>query len=394
MAADRRETMPAVDERTSQHLIAHRRALHAIPELAFNERETSHYIVDRLDALTVDRLRRDVAGTGVVADIIGKRPGRSVLVRADMDGLPIEEVSALPFRSSRRGAMHACGHDVHMAIALELAGTLARTRSELPGMVRFAFQPAEECGGGARPMIEAGVLRGIDRVIGLHVWAGLPVGEVSVRQDAMMASADFFTLTVRGKGGHGAIPEGTVDAVVIAAQIVNAMQTLVSRETSPRAAAVVTLGSIHGGSAFNIIAGEVVMQGTLRTFDAGLRARLLQRIAELAQGVAQSMRGTCEFRKEAGTPPVVNDPLIAALVSDVARRLLGDGAVVPFQPLMVGEDFAYFLQERPGCFFLLGGAPEGESVVHHTPEFRIDERCLPIGLGVMTAAVRRLLEPD
>jgi amidohydrolase len=394
MAADRRETMPAADERTSQHLIAHRRALHAIPELAFNERETSDYIADRLDALRVDSLRRDIAGTGVVADIIGKRPGRSVLVRADMDGLPIEEVSTLPFRSTRRGAMHACGHDVHMAIALELADSLARTRSELPGMVRFAFQPAEECGGGARPMIEAGVLEGIDRVIGLHVWAGLPVGEVSVRQDAMMASADFFTLTVRGKGGHGAMPEATVDAVVIAAQIVNAMQTLVSRETSPREAAVVTLGSIHGGSAFNIIAGEVVMQGTLRTFDAGLRARLLQRIAELARGVAQAMRGTCEFRKDAGTPPVVNDPPIAALVSDVARRLLGDGAVVPFQPLMVGEDFAYFLQERPGCFFLLGGAPEGQPVVHHTPEFRIDEGCLPIGLRVMTAAVRRLLEPD
>jgi amidohydrolase len=189
-----------------------------------------------------------------------------------------------------------------MAIALELADNLARHRDDLPGMVRFAFQPAEECGGGARPMIEAGVLDGIDRVIGLHVWAGLPLGQVSVRAGAMMASADFFTLTVRGKGGHGAMPELTVDAVVIAAQIVSALQTLVSRETSPGAPAVVTLGSIHGGSAFNIIAGEVVMQGTLRTFDASLRARLLHRIAELAQGVAQAMRGSCEFRQDAGTP--------------------------------------------------------------------------------------------
>lgn len=394
MASDRNDPMLVVDERTAQHLIGHRRALHAVPELAFKERDTSHYIAERLDDLKVENLRGDVAGTGVVADIIGKRPGRSVLVRADMDGLPIQEVSDLPFRSTRRGVMHACGHDVHMAIALELADTLARHRDELRGMVRLAFQPAEECGGGAKPMIEAGVLDGIDRVIGLHVWAGLPTGQVSVRGGAMMASADWFTLTVRGRGGHGAIPEVTVDAVVIAAQIVTAMQTLVSRETSPSAPVVVTLGSIHGGSAFNIIAGEVVMQGTLRTFDAELRARLLRRIAELAQGVAQAMRGSCEFRQDSGTPPVVNNPAIAALVGDVARSLVGDAAVQAFQPLMVGEDFAYFLEARPGCFFLLGGAPEGEPVVHHTPDFRIDERCLPIGLRVMTAAVLRLLEPN
>jgi amidohydrolase len=210
----------------------------------------------------------------------------------------------------------------------------------------------------------------------------------------MMASADWFTLTVRGVGGHGAIPDATVDAVVIAAHIVTALQTLASRETSPRASVVVTLGSIHGGSASNIIAGEVVIQGTLRTFDAGLRGQLLRRIAELAHGVAQAMRGSCEFRHEAGAPPVVNDPAIAALVAEAARGVLGEQAVVPFEPLLVGEDFSYFLNERPGCFFLLGGAPGGGPVLHHSAEFRIDERCLPIGLRVMTAAVLRLLEAD
>jgi amidohydrolase len=267
-------------------------------------------------------------------------------------------------------------------------------RDRLPGTVRFAFQPAEEGAGGAKLMIEEGVLDGVDRVIGLHVWANLPVGQVSVRPDAMMASADFFTLTVRGKGGHGALPETTVDAVVIAAQIVAALQTLASRETSPRAPVVVTLGSIHGGSAHNIIAGEVMIQGTLRTFDDELRRRLLARIEELASGVARAFRGSCEYRLDSATPPTVNDPATSKLVAEAAGSVIGERNVVPHEPLMVGEDFAYFLLERPGCFFLLGGAPDGPPVVHHTPEFRIDERCLPVGLRVMTAAVLRLLEAD
>ena len=381
MATSLRDELADISATTEQRLIKVRRELHAQPELSFQEHKTAEYISESLDRWPVDNLRHGVGGTGVVADVRGKLPGRSVLVRADMDGLPLTEAADVPFRSERNGVMHACGHDVHMAIALELAASLSVNRDRLPGMVRFAFQPAEEAAGGAKPMIDAGVLQGIDLVIGLHVWAGLPTGEVSVREGAMMASADWFTLTVRGQGGHGAMPEATVDAVVIAAQIVTALQTLASREASPRAPVVVTLGSIHGGSASNIIAGEVVIQGTLRTFDAGLRGQLLRRIAELAHGVAQAMRGSCEFRHEAGAPPVVNHPTIAALVAEAARGVLGEQAVVPFEPLLVGEDFSYFLNERPGCFFLLGGAPGGVPVVHHTAEFRIDERCLAIGLG-------------
>ncbi len=394
MATSLRDDLMDIDAATEQRLIKVRREPHAQPELSFHERATAEYISASLRQWPVDNLRDGMGGTGVVADVRGKLPGRSVLVRADMDGLPLTEAGDLPFRSRRDGVMHACGHDVHMAIALELAAALSGNRDRLPGLVRFAFQPAEEGAGGAKPMIDAGVLQGIDRVIGLHVWAGLPTGPVSVRDGAMMASADWFTLTVRGVGGHGAIPDATVDAVVIAAQIVTALQTLASRETSPRAPVVITLGSIHGGSASNIIAGEVVIQGTLRTFDAGLRGQLLRRIAELAHGVAQAMRGSCEFRHEAGAPPVVNDPAMAALVAEAARGVLGERAVVPFEPLLVGEDFSYFLNERPGCFFLLGGAPGGAPVVHHTAQFRIDERCLPIGLRVMTAAVLRLLEAD
>jgi amidohydrolase len=394
MSSELRDRVLGVDPATGQHLQTHRRDLHAVPELGFKEIETATYLIERLDALPVDRLQTGVAGTGIVADIKGARPGRAVMVRADMDGLPITEAGELPFRSTRRGVMHACGHDVHMAIALEVARALAEHRDQLAGMVRIVFQPAEEIAGGAKPMIEAGVLEGIDRVIGLHVWAGLPTGQVSVRTDAMMASADGFTLTVRGKGGHGAMPDLTVDAVVIAAQIVTALQTLVSRETSPRAPVVVTLGSIHGGSAFNIIAGEVVIQGTLRTFDAHLRQRLLRRIGELAGGIATAMRGSCEFHLESAAPPVVNDAAVAGLVAEAARGVLGKDAVVPFEPLMVGEDVAYFLDARPGCFFLLGGAPDTGPVLHHTAEFRIDERCLLIGYRVMTAAVLRLLQSE
>jgi amidohydrolase len=394
MTSELLDALLADDAASVQHLATHRRELHAAPELAFKEIETAGYIAERLDALSVDRLETGVGGTGVVADIKGERPGHAVLVRADMDGLPIQEVGDLAFRSARRGVMHACGHDVHMAIALEVARALAENRDRLPGMVRFAFQPAEECAGGARPMIEAGVLTGIDRVIGLHVWSELPVGQVSVRPDVVMASADQFTLTVRGKGGHGAQPHQTVDAVVIAAQVVSTLQTLVSRETAPASPAVITLGSVHGGTAANIVAGEVVIQGTLRTLDRELRTRLLERIAELAAGTAAAMRGGCEFRHDSAAPPVVNDPRMATVVAEAARGVVGAAGVVAFEPLMVGEDFAYFLEARPGCFFLLGGAPEGARAGHHTAEFRIDERCLPIGFQVMTAAVLRLLQEN
>jgi amidohydrolase len=394
MTSEVRPAVRELDAATTQELITHRRHLHSYPELSFKEDETARYIAGQLDAIGVDKVKRGVGGTGVVAEIRGQRRGRSVLVRADMDGLPLTETADVPFRSTRAGVMHACGHDVHMAIGLGLARWLAERRQELPGMVRFAFQPAEEQAGGAKPMIDEGALDGIDRVVGLHVWSQLPTGQVAVPPGVVMASADMFTLTIRGRGGHGALPHLTVDAVVIAAGVVIALQTLVSRETSPIAPVVITLGSVHGGTAANIVAGEVVIQGTLRTFDAKLRQHLLARIAQLTEGIAGAMRGSSEFRHDSGTPPVVNDPAMAKLVSDAAASVVGEEAVVPSDPLMVAEDFAYFLEARPGCFFVLGGAPDGPPVVHHTPEFRIDERCLPIGLQVMTAAVLRLLQPD
>ena len=394
MSPEVQPTARELDAATTQDLITHRRHLHANPELSFKEDETARYIAQRLEAIGVDKLVKGVGGTGVVAEIWGQRPGRSVMVRADMDALPLTETVDVPFRSTHPGVMHACGHDVHMAIGLGLARWLADRRHELPGMVRFVFQPAEEQAGGAKAMIDAGVLDGIDRVVGLHVWAPLPTGQVGVPSGLVMASADMFTLSIRGKAGHGAQPHLTIDAVVIAAEVVIALQTLVSRETSPIAPVVITIGSIHGGTAGNIVAGEVVLQGTLRTLDAELRTRLLERIAQVAKGIAGAMRGSSEFHQKSGTAPTVNDPAMANLVAEAATSVVGREAVVSVEPPMVAEDFAYFLEARPGCFFWVGGAPDGPPVVHHTPEFRIDERCLSIGLQVMTAAVLRLLAPD
>jgi amidohydrolase len=388
------QALLSVDDPRQQRLVKYRRELHQRPEISGDERETAGYIARVLERLPVDRRTTAVGGHGVVADIKGRLPGHSVLVRADMDGLPLVEASNEEFASKNSGVMHACGHDVHMAIGLELAAALAAHRDRLPGMARIVFQPAEERAGGAQPMIAAGVLDGVDRVVGLHVWSELPTGKVSIRPDVVMASADMFRLTIKGKAGHGAQPHLTIDAVTIAAQVVSALQTLASRETAPTSPVVITIGSIHGGSAGNIVAGEVVLQGTLRTFDKDVRDRLLQRIEELASGIARSMRGDCSFHLESEAPPVVNDAAIAAQVSAAAESVLGAHNLASFPALMVGEDFAYFLEARPGCFFLLGGEPPGGHSVHHTPSFRIDEGCLAIGYRVMTAAVLRLLTPQ
>jgi amidohydrolase len=378
-------------EARQQDLLARRRRFHAEPELAFQEVKTAGIIAEHLERWGLE-VTTGLAKTGVVGTLRGGRPGRGVLVRADMDALPLTESSQLPFQSTNQGVMHACGHDVHMAIALTLAELLASRQEQMPGLIRFAFQPAEEVAGGAKPMVEAGILEGVDRVVGLHVWAGLPVGKVSVRAGPIMASADWFSVTIQGKGGHGAQPHLTADPIIIASHVIVALQTLVSREISPISPAVVTIGSIHGGNAHNIIPDDVVLRGTLRTFDADLRQHLLARIAELSAGIARAMHGDALFEHEAGAPPVVNHTEIAAMVADAAREVVGCEGVIPFEPLMVGEDVSYFLEQRPGCFFLLGGAPDGDPVVHHTAAFRIDERCLPIGLEVLANAVVKMLQ--
>jgi amidohydrolase len=332
-----------------------------------------------------------VAGTGVVGLLRGTSPGRTLLVRADIDALPIEERTGADYASRTPGRMHACGHDGHMAIALVLADVLRGRRDRLKGNVKFVFQPAEEQASGAVPMVEAGVLADpqVDAAIGLHLWSPVPAGQVIVREGPFWPSADSITLRVRGRGGHGAMPHQNVDTVLAAAQIVVAAQSLVSREINPLHPAVVTFGMIHGGTAGNITPDEVELGGTVLAFSKEDRELLLRRLAELARGIAGAMRAEAEVIVGAGTPPVVNDPTITALVRRAAEEAVGaEGLPGGEGRVSVSDDMAIFLEHVPGCYFMVGvgNAERGITAPHHSAWFDMDESALAIGVEVLARA--------
>ncbi|MBO0781972.1 MAG: amidohydrolase, partial [Ktedonobacteraceae bacterium] len=342
-------------------------------------------------------VRTGVAKTGVVGLLRGEvvtSDARTLAIRADMDALPIHEMNEIEYRSQVNGKMHACGHDGHTAILLAVAAVLSKRRQELKGNVTFLFQPAEEtlgdAKGGAQRMVEEGIMEGVDGIIGLHLMSTHPVGRVGVRAGSVFASADEFLLTVKGRGGHAAMPEEAVDPIVIAAYMTTALQTLISRETSPFRPAVITIGAIKAGTAFNIIPETALMQGTMRAFTPEHRASLLRRIEELANGVATAMGGSCSIEVGPGCPPCINDKAIAALVRDVAIAAVGAAKVDEGEEVMTtgGDDMAYFLQETPGCYFIVGaGNQEKEaSYPHHHPHFTIDEDALAVGVEVLSRA--------
>ncbi len=309
-----------------------------------------------------------------------------------MDALPIHEENDVPYRSQVDGVMHACGHDAHTAILLGVARLLMDRRDEFSGVVKLCFQPAEEVPpGGAIGMIEAGVLENppVDAVIGLHMASAEPTGTVRIGGGPAMAGGDLFEVTVQGKGGHAASPELAVDPVVIGAQIVAAMQTLVSRETDPMATVVVSAGVFRAGDAFNVIPDTATFGGTVRAFDPELLERTNRRIGELASGIAEAMGGTAETKIMRGYPPTVNDPEMSALVWDAAVEAIGEENVAPIEPAMGGEDFSHFLRAKPGTFFFVGSGNEalGTTFGHHHPRFDIDEEALATGLNVMTTSV-------
>jgi amidohydrolase len=382
-------------------LVALRRQFHAHPELSFAERETAATIAARLRELGLE-VREGVGGHGVVGLLRGTVPGGgegpTLLVRADIDALPIAEENAVAYRSTVRGAMHACGHDGHIAIALTLADLLTERRDKLRGTVKFAFQPAEERIGGAEPMIAEGVMREprVDAVIGLHLWTPIPVGTVSVAAGPVFASADQIQLRVCGRGGHGAMPHLAVDPIVVAAQIVVAVQTLISREISPFQPAVVTFGAIRGGSAFNVIADEVELEGTLRAYEADDREHLRRRIGEVARAVASGMRATVDYEVVAGCAACVNDAAMAELVRQAAEATVGAAGVPDGdQRQAASDDMATFLAAAPGCYFFVGAgnAERGITAPHHSPRFDIDEGALTIGLEVLARATEAYLAP-
>ena len=396
--------MPEVDRLKSDidelvpDLIATRRDLHEHPELAFEEVRTSGIVAQRLQRLGLE-VQTGVAKTGVIGYLRGSasKPGaKTIAIRADMDALPIQELNEIDYRSQTNGKMHACGHDGHTSILLAVADILTKRKDELAGNVKFVFQPAEERVGGAAPMVKEGAMNGVDGIIGLHLISGYTLGRVGVRAGAVFASADKIALTVHGKGGHAAMPETTVDPIVIAAYIVTALQTLISRETSPFSPAVITVGEIHAGTAFNIIPETAVMHGTMRAYSKEHRAKLLRRIREVATGIASAMGGSCKVELGDGCPPCVNDAGMTELVYNAATASVGEKAVDTGEEVMssASDDMACFLEAVPGCYFVVGASDpaRGTSYPHHHPRFNIDEDALPVAVEVLSRAAMDFLK--
>lgn len=366
-----------------------RRALHKIPERGFEEFKTQTYICQKLDELNIPY---QTQRTWIIALIEGARPGRVVGLRADIDALPVTEPAGCAFRSAHEGMMHACGHDMHVAIQLGVAKILAPMRDHLCGAVKLFFQPAEETVGGARPMVVAGALENprVDVSYGLHVQPRLPLGAVSTRYGTLNASTDEIELTIHGRGGHAAYPENSVDAIVCAAHVISALQTLISRNVSPLANAVLTFGTIEGGTARNIICERVKLRGTLRAADPKLRAFLKARMRTVADGVASAFGARAELVIDEGFAALVNHPRETKRIIDTAKALIGaENLLIEESPSMGGEDFSYFVEDRPGAFYQIGATPAEKlpAPALHSPLFNPDERCMLTGLAMQIGLV-------
>lgn len=383
-------------EALQSELVSWRRQIHQRPELGFKEEITAGFIRDRLTEWNISHTG-GIAKTGIVAIIKGTGTGQKhpVLgIRADMDGLPVQELNEVPYCSVHEGKMHACGHDGHVAIALGTAKYLSEHTDRFAGTVKIIFQPAEEGPGGAKPMIEAGVLTNptVDAMVGLHLWNNLPLGTLGVRSGPMMAATEFFTCTIKGKGGHGAIPQQTVDAIVVTAQVVNALQTIVSRNIDPLKSAVVTIGEFKAGTAVNVIADSAYLSGTVRYFEAAYGELIPERIEQVVAGICAAHGASYELDYRKLYPPVVNDEAIAQLVKSVALSVVETPAgIVPECQTMGGEDVSFFLQAVPGCYFFLGSAnrEKGLDYPHHHPRFDFDETALSVGVETFVQIVEK-----
>ncbi len=362
-------------------MIAWRRHFHQHPETGFQEHETGQYIVEQLHGLDAE-ITHPVAPTGVVA-LLRNGNGPCLALRADMDALPIQETNDVPYKSVNDGAMHACGHDAHMAILLGAATALDHLRDQWSGTIKLIFQPGEEGFAGAKHMVEAGVLNNptVDAIFGLHVWNYQQFGTMGVKPGPILAAADEFEITVRGKGGHGAVPQLAVDSIQVAAQLIVALQTIISRNLDPLESGVVSICQIQGGNAFNILPEEVTLKGTARAMREADRLMIKRRLSEICQGVAETFNADINCDYHDSYPPTVNDPEMTQVAVQAAREVIGDGPIQPYMT-MGGEDFAFFLREVPGCFFFVGSArPEHEvnPAPHHCSHFDIDERALAVG---------------
>jgi len=368
-----------------------RRDLHRIPEVGYTEEKTSAYVADYLkrEGLAV---QTGIAQYGVLGLLETGKPGPTLMIRADMDALLLQEETGLEFASTHDGVMHACGHDAHMAMGLGAATVLNRIKKEFSGAVKFVFQPAEEGPGGAKPMIDEGVMENpkVDYAIGCHLWSEIPEGTIGARSGPFMAAMDRFDLKIIGQGGHGAKPHLCIDALEVGTQVVNALQRISSRHMHPLEPTVVTIGSFHAGTTFNIIPGEAEMCGTTRTFNLDVWNSWEQRLKKVIGGVCESMGADFELKFAKGYPPTVNDESMTEVVCRCAAEVVGPENVVIPEPTMGGEDMSYFLQRAKGCFFVLGVGREGFAGIHN-PRFRFNEDVLPLGVETHCRVALELL---
>jgi amidohydrolase len=384
---------PEIDAIASE-IIDIRRDIHMYPEQGFEVYRTAALVAENLKALGI-HVQEKIGKTGVVGDLEGNHPGPTIALRADMDALPIQETGTSPYKSKNDGTMHACGHDGHTAILLGIAKALSDKRKLLHGRVRFIFQPSEEKDGGATYMIDDGCLEGVNEIYGIHLWNYSEFGEIGSIPGTILAATDSLNFIVEGIAGHGAMPQGTVDAIVVSANLINALQTIVSRNVDPLQNAVVTIGTIHGGDNHNVIASSVKMDGTIRTFSEEIRALIRKRIRQITKGIESSFGGTIEVKIEKGYPATVNDPKLFEKLMTAAKSIVGDGAR-KITPFMGGEDFAYYAKKVPGCFFFIGSSPQGVSpgtIPHHCSHFDFDERALLVGASVLLELVENSLAP-
>ena len=374
-----------------QAIVEMRRELHRIPETAFCEEKTSTFVSRHLKKLGL-KVETGIAKTGVVGLLELGTEGKTLMIRADMDALQVQEKTGLPFASTHEGVMHACGHDAHMAMALGAASLLSTRKGQWKGNIKFVFQPAEEGPGGAKPMIEAGVLENpkVDFVTGCHLHDSAE-GTIGVKPGCLLAANDRFDLKIIGKGGHGAMPHLCVDPIDVGVQVINALQRMASRQINPLSPVVLTVGCFHAGTAFNIIPGEAEMAGTTRTFDRGIWDSWQERMERIIKGVCEAMGAEYEFKFVRGYPPTVNDEALVEIVRHCAAQVVGEVNVFEPEPIMAGDDISYFLEKVPGFFFFLGVGREN-SVPLHNSRFDFNEEVLPKGVEMYLRLAYELLK--
>lgn len=369
-------------EKYKDYMVEMRRYFHENPEPSTEEYNTSAKIKEELDKMGISYV--SAAGTGVIGTIQGGKPGKTVALRADMDALQVKECTGFPFASKKEGLMHACGHDGHIASLLGAAKILNEIKDEIQGTVKLFFQPAEETAWGAKKMIEEGALEGVDGVFGIHIWADIELGKISVEAGPRMASTDLFRIKVTGKGGHGSLPHQGVDAVVAGSAIVMNLQSIVSREISPLETAVVSVGQIKSGSRFNVIAPEAFMDGTTRAFSAEVRGKFHEMIDRIAKNTAAAYRAEAVTEYEYLVPVTINDERCSKIAEEAVRETFGEEALTTFPKITGSEDFSYFSNEREGVLCFVGTGTENY-YPHHHPKFSVDERALPIAASMYAA---------